>query len=238
MAFQRSQWNQLISQVNGVRASPPSNTNCDPLPPINELPANTIWRKSHVTEVQNALAETCSSIGFGSVPNVWSQSILNEISSQLGNAWCDCEEDCGDPTDENGMEWELFTQGVEVFSNCPGFRPGPEAIPASSFTGDKQLKPERTGRVWTISARWPGLEAEERARGPVNCDGSLGAPTEDKGIYDATGVTVFCSGSCSDSSCQTALQNAEANLSQSNPATFYLMIIAISAECMPDCPPV
>lgn len=237
MAFQRSQWNALINQVNSVRASPPSNTDCEPLPPIDEVPAGTIWGRSHITQVQNALAETCGSISFSEPQSgLWDQGILNEISGQLGSAWCDCEDDC-DPHSEENVEWELFTQGVEVFSNCAG-RAAPAQLPASSFIGDKQLEPGKIGRLWIITARRTGFPADERARGRVACSGELEDPISDNGIFDATGITVFCTGSCSDPDCQAAIQDAENDLGDSIPATYFLSIMTVSAECMPECPPV
>lgn len=249
MAFQRSEWNQLISEVNNVRASPPAETDCDPLPPISELAPNTIWRRSHIAQLRQALAETCASIGFGPVPNIWSATILTEIRSQIGKAWCDCddEEDDGcpegvDPTVENGLIFELFTQGLEIFANCFGRRPAPTTIDPQSLVDGIQLQEGFDDRAFAIVAepvnpgQFGSPDSYSPAGGTVDCKGKLTVSRNTTPITDATGTVVFCA-NC-DADCEQHIEELEAEL---NPATdphivkYHIVIFATSARC---CPPV
>jgi hypothetical protein len=55
MAFKRSEWNALIDEVNNVITNPPADTNCEPRPALEHVGPRTIWRKSHIQEVQDAI---------------------------------------------------------------------------------------------------------------------------------------------------------------------------------------
>jgi len=90
-AFKRQDWNDLIAAVNDTLQNPPENTDCDPIGPIDEVDPDHIWTKSDVLEVQGALQQTCPDISFDDIPDLWKQSIIDEINDAIGQAWCNCE---------------------------------------------------------------------------------------------------------------------------------------------------
>src|SRR5690242_2693726 len=100
MAFKRSEWNDLIDAVNEVLQNPPGETDCNPLPALEHVGPGTIWRKSHIKQVQDALKATCDSISFNTIPDLWKQSIVDEINTAIGQAWCNCEPEDDDCTPE------------------------------------------------------------------------------------------------------------------------------------------
>ena len=96
MAYTRENWNDLLVAVNDVLENAPEETDCSdttitPLPSVNE---NHRWSKADVAAVHAKLLETnCDQISFSAIPDLWSQSILDEINDALTLAWCDCEEE-------------------------------------------------------------------------------------------------------------------------------------------------
>lgn len=95
-------WNDLIENINQVRQSPPDDTDCSPLPPIDKYDGKTAWKLKEIKRIQDAVKELCSSISFGEdLTKPWNQSWLDEITQQLGNAWCDCQPDDDDDDDDD-----------------------------------------------------------------------------------------------------------------------------------------
>jgi hypothetical protein len=91
--YTRDDWNGLIDTVNEVLQSPPEDTDCEPIGEIPHVEPEHIWTKGDISTVQNALSQTCSEINFGTIPDLWKQSIIDEINSALGQAWCDCNDE-------------------------------------------------------------------------------------------------------------------------------------------------
>lgn len=93
MAYKLSDWNDLLVAVNNVLENPPEDTHCSgtvitPLPLVEE---NHRWSKADIAAVHSKLLETkCDQISFSTIPDKWSQAILDEINIALSNAWCDC----------------------------------------------------------------------------------------------------------------------------------------------------
>lgn len=91
--FKRKQWNMLISDINGLLATPPSDTDCKPIAPLELVKPEHIWTKKDVETVREKLQETCSTITFSEELKIWREKIIDEIEEQMKNMWCDCEEE-------------------------------------------------------------------------------------------------------------------------------------------------
>lgn len=101
--YKRSDWNNLLDAVNNVLQNPPDG--CDPLDPIPHVESPHRWSKADIQEVHDKLMATCSAISFSDIPELWEQSVIDEINEALGEAWCDCEDDGGDDDgDDDGDE--------------------------------------------------------------------------------------------------------------------------------------
>jgi hypothetical protein len=89
-------WNELVGDVNDILQNPPANTDCEPISPIDEVSDPHRWAVADVEEVRDKLQETCASISFSTELVLWEEDIIDEIADQMGDAWCDCEEDTPD----------------------------------------------------------------------------------------------------------------------------------------------
>jgi hypothetical protein len=83
--YSRDDWNSIISQINDLAAQ------CPDIIPLDLVPENTIWRVSHVEDVQNKLVEVCEDNIF-TPPTKWLQSMIDEITAAIANGSCCCEE--------------------------------------------------------------------------------------------------------------------------------------------------
>ena len=88
--FKISQWNLLIQDVNNILQNPPAGTNCQPITTLQTVSDPHKWSTTDVTQVRNALKATCSSIAFTAPLVMWKTGIIDEIESQLSQAWCNC----------------------------------------------------------------------------------------------------------------------------------------------------
>jgi len=237
MAFKRSDWNDLIDAVNEVLQNPPDG--CNPLPTIAHVGPGTIWRKSHIRQVQDAIKATCDDITFGPVPDLWEQSIVDEINNKLEQAWCNCDE-CNHDTvmAENGMEFLLYDNGPPiVVSPCLG-NDTPD-IPLRDLINAMQFGQSGiVSRIWRVFRRNHrndgGISQAVIATGVITCEGIVnyaGSAT----VATAAGVFVSCS-DCHSQVCADTLANAAAILGE--PGNFYntyvLVIDSTHADCA-DC---
>lgn len=94
--YKRSNWNELIDRVNDVLQNPPTGTDCEPIDPVEHVGSSHIWTKRDIQGVEDAIAQTCPDISFDAIPELWQQSIIDDINAALDQAWCDCEneEEC------------------------------------------------------------------------------------------------------------------------------------------------
>lgn len=144
--FKRSDWNAIIQQVNDILQNPPDG--CDPLPPIDEVGPNHIWTFGDIEEVQEALIATCATIEFEETPELWKQSIIDEINDAIGEAWCDCV--CDEPPipAEDGLEFVFFS-----IPSGPAVEPPEEALLSSLINGIVLGAPDIPGRTWAFFER-------------------------------------------------------------------------------------
>lgn len=214
MPFTRAEWNAIIAEVNGIRASPPADTDCEPLPAIDEVGLLHRWSKADIQAVQEALTETCPSITWDTIPELWKQSIIDEIEAKYAQAWCDCEDDdeC-DPMQEDGDEFVVYDLGgPQVLSDCSGYNTGDETVTACSLISGMTVGASGIyGRVWQLYRRDNGTDYVSETTGTVNCEGQVVCfGTHDLTIHYGTGV--FCGGSCGTPLCEGLIADAEANL--------------------------
>lgn len=238
--FKRSDWNGLIDQVNNVITNPPPDTDCQPQTAIEHVGPNTIWKKSHIREVQEAIKATCDEIEFDPIPDKWKQSIVDEIQDKLGQAWCNCEDDDDDePCDpeigqaEDGLTYVIRELPWTVQSNCFG-QTGDESTPVCDLIGGMQVaSPGFTGRFWRLERHRSNTQnVNVIANGQIDCDGVVVCTTTAT-IPDAQGIYIGC-GDCSNSSCVEALAAAQ---NGSGPTfTYKLVVSAESADCCEDEP--
>jgi hypothetical protein len=247
MAWTRDDWNNIIQQVNEVLQNPPADTDCEAQPTLDEVSTGHLWSKDDIREVQDALKETCDDISFDTIPDLWKQSIIDEINTAIGQAWCNCEpeEDECTPTlahSEDGMEIVLYDNGPpKVVSDCIGTNT-PDILLKDLVNGVTFGIDQVFSRIWRVFRRNirndGGTSLVSLATGVLNCHGVasyLGTAT----VSTAAGIGVGCF-DCSSEGCATALADAASHLG--DPEIFYnqyvLVIDSTGAVCARpgDCP--
>jgi hypothetical protein len=239
MAFKRSDWNDLVRSVNEILQNPPPDTDCDPLPALEEVGEKHRWSKADIQAMQDALKATCPDISFSPIPQLWKQSILDEINEAIGQAWCNCEDD-NDCTpekiaSEHGMEFFLYNNGPpRVISSCLG-NDTPD-IPLSSFINGMQVgQPNIYDRVWRVQRRNHYNDGHMSTSSPlavgiVSCQGIV-TYTGPAGVSTVAGSLVFCD--CSDF-CMEHIANLQAmipNIPSQFYSTYHLILDSSGASC-------
>lgn len=238
--YKRTDWNGLINDVNNVLANPPDG--CDPIDPIPEVGVKHRWSKDDIQEVHDKLIATCSTISFSGIPELWKQSIIDEINSALESAWCDCDDDsddCGDMTDEGGTEIDLLTQiNGYVILGCdtnPAM-----LLPLSEMINGMSIgRPGIVGRTWRLYRRieGSGSGSYQNLEGSVACDGTI--------VYGGTQTISthnllfgFCSNCSPDNTACNDLRNNLQQLSDDAPPRTYLVRLLAQGSkvsCNPNC---
>lgn len=228
--FKRSDWNEIIQRVNDVITAPPADTDCDPLPPLDEVDPNHIWSKDDITEVRDALMATCPSISFNAELRLWSQDVLDEIDAAIDQAWCDCEDDCDEDAIRGPDErMTLLNNGPPTVAwNCDGTFETPFVTVEQLINGMQVGDPDISNRSWTLIEQRHfngGAETEiSIAIGSVLCDGTVNAVGKSTRIsLQAAGIAVFC-GTCGTESCNDAYNDALAKVT-SEPTHYYSVYI-------------
>jgi hypothetical protein len=85
-AFKLSDWNDILTQINTVSASPPEGYSA--LAPLPLVADPHRWSVADITAVRARLQAICSTNGFSAPLTLWSQAILDEINAAIGNGWC------------------------------------------------------------------------------------------------------------------------------------------------------
>jgi hypothetical protein len=86
-----SDWNNTLAAVNTLLKNP--GPGCSAIAALSApLTAPHLWAKTaDIAAVQNALKQVCSNNTFTTpIPDLWKQSIIDEINTALGNGWCNC----------------------------------------------------------------------------------------------------------------------------------------------------
>lgn len=243
--YKRSDWNGLVDEVNDVLSNPPANTDCEPVATIEHVGPQHRWAKSDIREMQDAIMETCPSITFDEINDLWRQSTIDEIREKLGQAWCDCEEedDCEtDLANEHMSEFILYTgPPPRVLSPCygdPGA--GPYVSACSLYDGMQVGRSGIYDRVCRVFLRvfWNDGTTTihpTNSVGHVSCEG-IAECMVDQNLYSGPyGPWVSCGACFSAQICIDALADAELTLAN-NPSQYgnyyyYLRIDTLSAFC-------
>lgn len=227
--YKRSDWNDLLDSVNNVLQNPPEDGDCEPIDPIPHVGLKHRWSKDDIREVQDKLRQTCEDITFDEIPELWKQSIIDDINEALGEAWCDCE--CENPTEEDGTEIELRTLTPRVRSNCQGDPPDAVDTVCSVINGMQIGKSGVKDRQWRVIRRFSTGTSSVIASGSIDCDGVVvctgSAIMIQEGGY---GVYVECF-DCNLPECGTALADAATTVAGMPTLTYVLRILASSASC-------
>lgn len=92
-AWKRSDWNDIVSRVNSLAASPPANTDCEPLGALPLVGTDHIWTKSDITAVRSKLTQICNSNSFQAELRLWAQNVVDELNAAIAAGWCGCDEE-------------------------------------------------------------------------------------------------------------------------------------------------
>lgn len=79
----------MLDAVNEVLQNPPDGCG-GPIDPIPHVEEKHRWSKADIQEVRDKLIQTCPEITFSDMPELWKQSVIDEINEALAEAWCDC----------------------------------------------------------------------------------------------------------------------------------------------------
>jgi hypothetical protein len=248
-AFKLSEWNDVIDAINDIRANPPSDTNCDPLPPIEHWENSKPFCKSEVRRVRAAIAETCGSISFPDMdtPQLIKRQLLTQLNDAMGQAWCDCEPDANPCASEDGTVIILRTDAYNIYSSFDpsdegipcGYPPQPEDFPGSSFNaidlieGQVLALPNRIFRSWEMFWTLPTGNEVFICNGPILCSG---VPDTSDVDPDSTGLfeTAWADASCTiGDTCETC--GAKFDSLTASPRYVGFRIFAALAACE-DCP--
>lgn len=125
-------WNNLVEAVNETLQNPPEGTDCEAIDELETVEDPHRWAVEDIEDMRDALIETCSGIGFEEELILWKSGIIDEIETQMEQAWCDCEGsgNCISFSDsvEGGWIYAAFSEaasGGALFEDfhgtlCPG----------------------------------------------------------------------------------------------------------------------
>lgn len=147
-------WNAVIRKVNDERGSPPEDTNCEALDPIDEVEADHIWIKQDVEDVRAAIDEMCEYAWIEDL-KYWKDEIITEIEEALDREWggwgdegeC-CEEECLADCDNACGRVEIYV-GSYMVTACL-------ANPTESYCTSAQREPaeEAGGKAIAAISDW------------------------------------------------------------------------------------
>lgn len=170
-AYSREDWNDIIRRVNDLAANPPPDTDCDPLPALDEVDPEHIWSKSDIEAVRDKLTAICEDNTWSGELRLWAQSVLDEIEEAIGRGWCGCEEDDGGcvPQCSNAQGRVEQYQGsyelvdYEYCGVCPGDGSCWDncTIEARDAVEDKGYEARSAGFSWASKWREYCIAAEE-----------------------------------------------------------------------------
>ncbi len=83
-------WNHLIQDINNILQNPPEGSDCEPIDVLPEVSDPHKWSQRDITNARDALQQTCPEISFSTDIVKWKAEIIDEIESQMDQAWCDC----------------------------------------------------------------------------------------------------------------------------------------------------
>lgn len=210
MVYKREDWNSLIQEVNEILQDPPDG--CDPIDPLDEVPPMHRWAKSDIRDVQDKLKETCEDITFDDIPDLWKQSIIDEIESKYEETWCDCECETDEADAEHGTVFFIRSNPSTVVSPCLG---NDGDIPICDLIEGMQIAlAGYNNRRWIFRFQRIGKDAFPRTitTGDVDCDGKVVCDTTRTiPVAGGDGIYVGCS-NCESASCADTIADALAEI--------------------------
>ncbi len=157
--YKISDWNDIIDRINDLAQNP--DPGCDAIDILENVTAPHRWAKSDIRQVHDKLQEICDENTFSDIPDLWKQSIIDEIEDAITRGWCKC--DCVDCEFGTENQWNLIVSipGAWDF-NCPSPCASPCMRPpaychfmdwAPTINGMVVGVPNRRDRVWQVRRR-------------------------------------------------------------------------------------
>lgn len=140
-------WGELLNKVNEELENPPVDADCEAIDPIPIPDPMHRWAKSDIREVHdklNEMPEDCFT--FDPIPDLWKIGIIQDIEDQLGESWCDCdEEQCCFPCPDCGQTSTTFlgTESVDA-NNCTECGSSPATRDACIDIQENEYDPARS----------------------------------------------------------------------------------------------
>jgi hypothetical protein len=82
---------------------------------MDEVSDPYMWKIEDVEELRSKMIETCPDIKFSEELEIWRTEIIDEISSQIPDMWCNCEGGCEAPE----VNLATTTVGWTEIDSCP-----------------------------------------------------------------------------------------------------------------------
>jgi hypothetical protein len=240
----RQEWNEIIQEVNDVLQNPPEDSDCEPIDTIEEVGENHIWTFGDIEEVQNKLKETCEDISFSDTPDKWKESIITEINDAIGQAWCDCEDECTEEDTaalraEHEAETFIFNAPLRVSTDCNGDPSEPNISVSGLINGMQIAIPGGVNRFWQFIRKnvrnGGGVFTTVILTGTLECDGTVFYEGSHM-ISEASGAYVACGVDCGNETCALAIADAEEFIASDDAfySDYYIRLDADQADCV-DC---
>ena len=89
----RAAWNDLLTRINNLAASPPAG--CTALAALPLATAPHRWSGADITAARSKLIAICSTNVFNAPSTgVWMKSVIDELNTAIGKGWCKCQQAC------------------------------------------------------------------------------------------------------------------------------------------------
>lgn len=186
MPFKRSEWNDLVDEVNAIITNP-TGSSCPAQLPVEQIPPGK-WRRSHISTVQDRIKATCPEITFEEIKRKWRRRTLTEIREKLEQAWCNCTDDCV-PVEEGGHYANVYFlyipavahlntipfEDIAITTDISGMVIGPPGFPNYDYCIQVQRVPP--GESADDAGEWDNVTCCF-----VNCDGKPTEPCAEGGF--------------------------------------------------------
>lgn len=191
----REDWNEIIRRVNQLAENP--DPGCQPESTLEEVGPDHIWSKSDIRQVHDLLKRICGDNEFEDIPDLWKQSIIDEINEAIDRGWCDCCEPILCPFGTELYGSESYTQidlGWSLDWTSPNYpwhyRGAVHTMNWAPLINGMQVIEPGYQRAWWRVRRWEPLHDyyaggyrvfPTGSSGIVECDGKIVANMDTEG---------------------------------------------------------
>lgn len=172
-------WNEVIRRVNALIPE------CPDVQPLPEVGLNHRWAKSDIRAVHDKLKELCDENTFSAIPELWKQSIIDEIVAAIDNGACCCEEqELSDAEGYGGLNsFAVSGSGFQLFFSLKFQGPHYLTLDWAGFARQEVTPPFNeqiplaTGETLDIPSGGPGWFGREFRRWQVFIEPANSGPT-------------------------------------------------------------